>query len=253
MIRWFGVCMVGLLAVAGTALCTEDDPIRAKLDRAKAVYDADVGKYRAAVNDFLDKREDAARKDANKRLVDQVKAERQAFAEKGEVPKTLPSTIKTQLVAARLNLESAYKTAVKDYTRGKQDEKASAVEKELADFNKVNKVEAAEVVVPTDPFQVKSVWVSENPTRTLTVLERKGETFRARFVLLEKNEFEFTGTVKEGKVVWFLKDVRIIRGTAAGDNLGTIGSDKFGDKIDFVFRGIKGGTGSYTLRLSKGK
>jgi len=251
--RWFGACVVGLWVVGGTVLRAEDDPIRTKLDQAIATYDAEVEKYRAAVIDYLDKREAAARKDANKRLVDQITLEREAFAEKGEAPKTLASTIKTQMVAARLNLESAYKTAVKDYTRGKQDEKASAVEKELADFNKVEKVEAAEVVVPTDPFQVKSVWVSENPTRTLTVLERKGETFRARFVLLEKNEFEFTGTVKEGKVVWFLKDVRIIRGTAAGDNLGTIGSDKFGDKIDFVFRGIKGGTGEYTLRLSKGK
>jgi len=248
--RLVGLSVFCLTLIGMTGVRADDDPIREKLDQARTAYDSEIEKYRAAVTAFMDAREEAARRDPNKRLVDQIKAERQAFGEKGEVPKTLPSATKSELVTARITLESAYKTAVKEYTRTKQDEKASVVEKELADFSKV---EAVVVEVPPGPFQAKSVWVSDNPTRTFTVLERKGDAFRATCLIEDKHEFEVAGTVRDGKVVWFLKDVHIIRGTAAGDNIGTIGSDKFGDKIDFVFRGIKGGTGSYTLRLSKGK
>jgi hypothetical protein len=59
------------------------------------------------------------------------------------------------------------------------------------------------------------------------------------------------GTVKDGKVDWFAKDVRAIRGKVGDDNHGTITSDDLGDKIDFVW-GLNGKQkGKFTLRLRK--
>ncbi len=107
---------------------------------------------------------------------------------------------------------------------------------------------------PAGPFQAKSVWVNDKPKMTLTVTERKGETFRAHFEFGDKIEREVAGTVQGNKVSWFAKDVRVIRGGAGGDNYGTIAADTIGDKIDFIYRDDPiGGSGSFTLRLKKDK
>ncbi len=100
-----------------------------------------------------------------------------------------------------------------------------------------------------DPFQPKSIWFSDNPRHVLTVIERKGAMFRARFEVGPNITRMIKGTVKDGKVDWFAKDVRAIRGKVGGDNHGTITSDDLGDKIDFVW-GLHGRQrGEFTLRL----
>jgi len=151
------------------------------------------------------------------------------------------------MVAARLNLESAYKTAVKDYTRGKQDEKATLVEKELDAFRKADAVVPPVLPTPPGPFQVRSVWVSDNPAMSLTVTERRGGTFRARFLIGEKIDRDVIGTIKDNKLTWLGKDAKALKGTPGNDNYGTITNDQ----IDFVWRNDTGGSGTFTLRLHK--
>jgi hypothetical protein len=97
-----------------------------------------------------------------------------------------------------------------------------------------------------DLFQLNSVWVSDAPKRVLTVLERKGDTFRAKF-LIGAIERDVTGTVKNGKISWLAKDVRAYKGGPGGDNDGTIQ----GGTIEFVWRDNSGQSGKFTLRLSK--
>lgn len=111
-------------------------------------------------------------------------------------------------------------------------------------------------VTPGDPsktklFKEKSVWKSEN--MTLTVLKCNGEKFEARLELGDKISREIKGTIKDGKVSWLAKDVRAVKGNAGGDNSGTIATDKIGEKIDFVWHDDNGESGTFTLRLSKGK
>jgi hypothetical protein len=111
-------------------------------------------------------------------------------------------------------------------------------------------------VSPGDPsktklFKEKSVWKGEN--MTLTVLKCNGETFQARFELGDNITREIKGTIKDGKVSWLAKDVRAVKGNAGGDNSGTIETDKIGNKIDFVWHGDNGDSGTFTLRQSKGK
>jgi hypothetical protein len=118
----------------GFAAAADEDPVRSKLDDAKAAYDSEMEKFEASVDEWLDKREESARKDGNKKLVDQVKAERQAFNEHGELPKDLPTTIRRKATLARLALESAYTTAIKEFTKASRDDDASAAERELELF-----------------------------------------------------------------------------------------------------------------------
>jgi len=130
--RWLALCVACVLAVVVPAVRADDDPTRAKLDNAKAAFDAAAEKYRVAVAGWFDKREEPARDKGDKKAVDLIKAERQAFVERGELPQSAPVELKSQLKTTRSGLELAYKTAIGEYTKGKRDNEAAVVEKELA-------------------------------------------------------------------------------------------------------------------------
>jgi hypothetical protein len=239
------VGLVGACAVVGDD--KDKDPVREKLFAAKVAYDKEITQYRTQAGNWFDKREDAARKDGNKKLVDQIKAERKAFDEEGELPKSVPATIKQKQAAAKKALEASYEQAVKEYVKAKKDDEAAAVEKELGKLR-----EGSLAVTPADPFQPKSTWVNDKPKMTLTVIERKGNTFRARFVAGDTIEREVRGTIKDGKVSWLAKDVRALKGGPGHDNHGTF--DKEGEKIDFTFGfGNNPPAGTYTMHLVKDK
>lgn len=104
-----------------------------------------------------------------------------------------------------------------------------------------------------DAFRANSVWENQASKLRLTVLEREGETFRARFVIGDdRNPLirEVAGTVRNGKVSWLARNVRALRGGVGGDNVGTLGKDRDGDKIDFAYTQGKT-SGKFTLRLTR--
>lgn len=94
---------------------------------------------------------------------------------------------------------------------------------------------------PADAIQPNSVW-QDGRSVTLTMLERNGNTFRAR-VNSGKAVREVTGTVKDDTISWLAKDVRAISGEPGGDNFGTITDGK----IDFTWHDAKGGSGKFSL------
>jgi pimeloyl-ACP methyl ester carboxylesterase len=94
---------------------------------------------------------------------------------------------------------------------------------------------------PADAIQPNSVW-EDGQGVTLTILERNGGTFRARFHS-GKADREVTGTVKDDTISWLAKDVRAISGGPGGDNFGTITDGK----IDFTWRDAKGGSAEFSL------
>lgn len=122
------------VAFVAFAAPAEDDPIRAKLNISRTAYKVELTRYREAVAAYFDSREQAARDVGNKEQVDQIKAERTAFQEKGDLPLTAPPDLRRKLIAARQDLLSAFQDAVKEYTRAKKDDLAAAVDKELKDF-----------------------------------------------------------------------------------------------------------------------
>lgn len=129
-VGWFAFVMLCLTCVA-----EEGDPVLDKLTKAKATYKSDLEKYQASVAAHFEKREETARKNGDKKTVDQIKLDRQEFEEKGN-PAKLPAALKAQLSSARSNMEIAFKTAIREYVKTKQDDKAAAVEEELAEFTK---------------------------------------------------------------------------------------------------------------------
>jgi hypothetical protein len=122
-----------LIFAAGTAIA-DDDVVRIKLDTAKLKYEQEIIKHRGAVRDWIDKREEVARKDGDKKMLEQVKGERRAFDDKGELSKTAPDELKQNFAKARATLETAYATAIREYIQVKKDYEATVVEKELQKF-----------------------------------------------------------------------------------------------------------------------
>jgi hypothetical protein len=98
-----------------------------------------------------------------------------------------------------------------------------------------------------DIVQSKTVW--SNDKLTFTILERRGDWYRATFASSQSVR-EVVGTVKGGKLSWLAKDVRVLKGQSpGGDNYGTIR----GEEIDFQFEhpSTKGPRGTFTLKLKK--
>ncbi len=109
-------------------------------------------------------------------------------------------------------------------------------------------IEPKPPAAPADPFAEKSVWVNTGTIRqVLTVIERKGENFRARFEVGTAIDREVSGQVKGGKVSWLAKDVKAATGLPGGDNAGTLVRDKEGDRIDFAWQQGTA-SGAFTLR-----
>lgn len=134
MSRPLSILILAMLSVCGIAFATDEDPIKKKLDAAKRAYESELESFGKSVIEWLDKREELARKDGNKKQVDLIKSERAAFQNEGELPKDLPITVRRKATIAKATIEAAYAAAVKEYTKARQDDEASDVEKELADF-----------------------------------------------------------------------------------------------------------------------
>lgn len=132
-IRVSVVALAVALAVCSARAADVDD-VKEKLFEAKKEYDAETRKFRTAVNESLDKREDAARKAGDKKAVDQVKTDRERYEKSGELPRDTSKALLTQIGAARAKLDKAFATAVKDLIRMKEDTAAEAVEKEYGKF-----------------------------------------------------------------------------------------------------------------------
>lgn len=124
------VCMLALATAARAA----DDPVKTKLDNAKAAFVSDIENYRKAVGSYFDAREAAARNAGDKQAVDTIKSQREAFLANGELPNDAPRNLKQKRTAARAVMEAAYQAAIKEYVRARKDDAANAVQKEMDAF-----------------------------------------------------------------------------------------------------------------------
>ena len=132
--NWAVVAAALYFLTATIAQGQDADAIRAKLDKAKLTHDAQLDRCREAVFEVLEKREEAARRVGDKKQVDRIKAERLKFEEQGELPKSLPASLRRKFVTAHSSLENAYAAAVKEFTKAKLDDDAEDTERELEKF-----------------------------------------------------------------------------------------------------------------------
>lgn len=124
-----------LLATAWLPFAEVEDPIREKLDQAKAKYKNEAQGILEEIRNRLNERLRQARQQGNKAQVDDLKADIDAFELEGKPPK-LVSTAEAGRRLKRLQTElvKAYRDAIREYTKKSEDGKADDLEKELADF-----------------------------------------------------------------------------------------------------------------------
>lgn len=171
---------------------------------------------------------------------------------------TLKSSYEASVQAASESIQSRYITALgtlqDNFTKSGNLPAALAVRQEISATKPQTSSGTAnvpsqipEAIVQTnDLIQPRSVWIGD-PNNILTITERQGENFRAKFLVGSNIIREVKGTIKDNKLTWYAKDVRAVQGGQGGDNFGTVN----GDKIDFVWRSDNGANGTFALKQKK--
>jgi uncharacterized protein (TIGR03067 family) len=115
----------------------KDDPIRKRLDEAKAAYDKSMKEYADGVAKWFEAEDYAARKSRTEvaEKVKQVAAEKKLFDENGGLPRRAVA-LWEKVTKANDTLIVAYKAASDGYSRQKKDAEAAVVEKEYQGFLK---------------------------------------------------------------------------------------------------------------------
>lgn len=153
-----------VFAFACVTLAVDDpDPVRDRLVAAKTAYDAEIVMYKKQVVEWLNRREDGARKAGDKKLLDQIRDDRKVYEEDGIPPKTLPAGIKQKPALARKVMDAAYASAVKEYTKAKRDAEAAAVEAAWKAFTGENVVDLLALIDPK-AHTVAGEWKREGKT-----------------------------------------------------------------------------------------
>jgi hypothetical protein len=145
MVRSICAIMLCGFLICGAASRADDDPVRKKLDAAKAAYDKAIKDSTEEVGKWFEKEDGDARKlkSGVTEKVKQVAAERKEFEDKGTLPKRAPLALRDRPSKAADALVKAYKAASDEYSRQKKDDEAAAVEKELEEFKSGGAVVAA--------------------------------------------------------------------------------------------------------------
>ncbi len=127
-----------LLLCLSVSLGAQDtDAIRSKLNIAKKTFEVEVEKQQKELLELLSKREEQARNDGNRRLVDLVLAERAEFETKGRLPRSISlANYLFKIGAAKKVLATAYDEAIRLHVRAKNDKGAAAIEAEKKEILK---------------------------------------------------------------------------------------------------------------------
>ena len=138
MLRLIAACLISTLMISEVGAADPDDVIKARLDKAKADFDADFIKAKADLVALLDLKLVSATKAGELALVKKLRVERDDFVEKGEVPKSVATKdYNTAGKKAFDRMTSALIQARKEYTQASKIDEAEAVDKEFDEFVKI--------------------------------------------------------------------------------------------------------------------
>ena len=117
---------------SAVAVAREDDPVRAKLDDARAAYEADVKKARDELTKALEQKLDARKSAGDLDLVKKTRAELDLFSAHGVMPESVGTQgYKAAVRQARERYAAVLKEAEKEYTRASNLDAAEAVRDDL--------------------------------------------------------------------------------------------------------------------------
>ena len=164
-IAFFPFVLLMPVAFAGA-----DDPIQSKLDEANTAYDANIKKAEKSLAAAFDEKIEAAIKAGNFDAVKRAKAEKEAFEKDATSPKLSSMRVpfasyQRAVKLANLEVESAYKKAIQEYTKANQLDKAEATSAGLAAMkNKSSK---------TSPLARKTQYLSDLTEFDVKVAEHR--------------------------------------------------------------------------------
>jgi len=192
-----------------------DDPMKEKLEAAKAAHQVKLDKLNNIIIDAMQKREDEARKRKLPKIVDETKVEREAFLKRGAVPAWLNATQHyANLKLIRAELLAVYDATIKAYASDPaKDEVRAVITKERDEL-------VGEQPDPkAGPFRAGSVWkgayqINARPSEEITFeVTFLGETgFDATLSTKDGSEvIEMKGTLNRGKIDW--KAVKVLKGS----------------------------------------
>jgi hypothetical protein len=242
------------LAYCGESHGQADDPILARLDRARQAYDASEEAFRKAVISRLNAAEERAVKAGKKADVDQAVADRKAFEATGALPKTLKvNDLQVQRTQARLELQTAFTRAISELTKNRRSAEADAVEREAAAFKA--KI-AGDLIKPGTVWRGDKRYIKGGPAGAhpfeLRVTERVGDGFKG-IIVEDTMSHDIEGTVSGEKVQW--TNTRVRAGVYPGQpQSGTLEGEVM--KLHFARRDGFGGVAveaQATIKLLKKK
>lgn len=220
----FGVCSLAV-AICGLAAADDTDPIRVRLDKARTAYAADLKKAREGLLAAIDREEKAVQQAADLPRLKRVRADREAFTDRGELPKTVSVNLYLEAVAkAKEQLEAACAKARKEYTQAGKLAEAEAIDGELQRLKadkgatsvgatSTDSGAKSETPIPNDGFgegteftgtivhrfvDAAGKQVVKGAPVGLLVTKRSGKAFSATI----PGQFEVEGTIQNGVVKW---------------------------------------------------
>jgi hypothetical protein len=242
------------LAYCGVATGQTEDPILAKLDKARQAYDASEETFRKAVIARISAAEERAVKAGKKAAVDQAVADREAFESTGALPRSINvGELQSQRNQARQELQTAYSKAITELTKNRRSSEAAAVERESAFFKARF---AGDLIKPGTIWRGEKRYIKGGPggshTFELKVTERSGDAFKG-IIIEDTMSHDIEGTVIGVKVEW--KNTRVRAGIYPGQPQSGILE---GDLMKLHFARQNGGGGvpveaQGTIKLQKKK
>lgn len=239
-------------SLASVAGARDDDPTRARLDKAKADYLAAVEKVKELANKTFADLEAKARAKADAKAVKQLEEARAAFDAWLDLPPEKPfDAARSALVKAQRDVIEAHKAAIRAYDAAKPKNPAAAA----AVLKELNQLREG-----WDALQVGSVWTGQHrrvvpgkaaevAAARVTVTDREG----AEVTL--KGEFEADGkpvrntmrvTVESGRLTGTTGKMATVTGRVSAEHLSLTTQRQSGDG-----KGADRNTNIYDLRLRK--
>jgi hypothetical protein len=202
---------VAAAALAVNTTLAADDPVKDKLDAAKATFQEKLEKLSSGVLETIAKREEAARKSGATKFVDQYKADRETFTQKGVVPSWhSPSAYDKSLKAARGELIAAYDTAIKAYAK---DSAKDAIRESWTKERETLAAEQAETVAGAirKGSVRKGFYQQGNKTKQeceLEVTSVAGTSFKATYRLKDPAAVvNVEGIFSRSNIAWKMREI----------------------------------------------
>lgn len=152
----FTMISFGLVLAFTCVVCHGQDAALKELERTRANYEKEKEAFKSAALEAYDRKEELARKAGDKKVIDQIKAERNAVENCHAIATNVPPAVLKRKMLAQSKVETAFNAAIKASVRAKNDELATSLTRELQEFrgNDWPHLDLDSITIVGDAFQL---------------------------------------------------------------------------------------------------